>query len=89
MKANKMLSLIKRTFVTKSPEVLLNLYKTMVCPHLEYCILAWSPHYQKDKKLIEKVQHKFTRMVSSLRLLNYEETEIMVIRRTSKPCRSD
>ena len=47
LKANSMLGLIKRT-----PEVMLNLYKTLVRPHLEYCISAWSPHYQKDKKLI-------------------------------------
>jgi len=44
----------KKTFVTKSPEVLLNLYKTLVHPHLEYCISVWSPHYQKDKKNLSK-----------------------------------
>ena len=55
LKANRMLGLIKRTFVVKTPEVMLNLYKTLVRPHLEYCISAWSPHYQKDKKLLEKV----------------------------------
>ena len=40
LKANRMLGLIKRTFVVKTPEVMLNLYKTLVCPHLEYCISA-------------------------------------------------
>ena len=53
LKANRMLGLIKRTFVVKTPEVMLNLYKTLVRPHLEYCISAWSPYYQKDKKLRE------------------------------------
>ena len=71
LKANRMLGLIKRTFV-KTPEVMLNLYKTLVRPHLEYCISAWSPHYQKDKKLLEKVQHRFTRMITSLKSLQYE-----------------
>ena len=70
LKANRMLGLIKRTFV-KTPEVMLNLYKTLVRPHLEYCISAWSPHYQKDKKLLEKVQHRFTRMITSLKSLQY------------------
>ena len=60
LKANRMLGLIKRTFVLKTPEVMLNLYKTLVHPHLEYCMSAWSPHYQKDKKLLEKVQLSFT-----------------------------
>jgi len=72
LKANKMLSLIKRTFVVKTPEIMLNLYKTLVRPHVEYCISAWSPHYQKDKKLLQKVQHRFTRMITSLKLLQYE-----------------
>jgi len=67
-----MLGLIKRTFVVKTPEVMLNLYKTLVRPHLECCISAWSPHYQKDKKLLEKVQHRFTRMITSLKSLQYE-----------------
>ena len=35
LKANRMLGLIKRTFVVKTPEVMLNLYKTLVRPHLE------------------------------------------------------
>jgi len=56
----------------KTPEVMVNLYKTLVCPHLEYCISAWSPYYQKDKKLFEKVQHRFTRMITSLKSLQYE-----------------
>ena len=60
VKANRMLGLIKRAFVVKTPEVMLNLYETLVRPHVDYCVSAWSPHYQKDKKLLEKVQHRFT-----------------------------
>jgi len=67
-------SFMARTSVVKTPEVMLNLYrpKTLVRPHLEYCISAWSPHYQTDKKLLEKVQHRFTRMITSLKSLQYE-----------------
>ena len=46
MRANKMTGLIKRTFVVRSTETMINLYKTMVRPHLEYCVSAWSPHYK-------------------------------------------
>jgi len=45
----------------------------MVRPQLEYCSPAWSPHYQKDKALLEKVQHRFTRLFPELRLVDYEE----------------
>ena len=52
--------------------MLLNLYKTLVRPHLEYNMAAWSPHYQKDKSLLERVQHRFTRLFTNLRSLPYE-----------------
>jgi len=29
----------------------------MVRPHLEYCCPIWNPHYIKDIKLVEGVQH--------------------------------
>jgi len=73
-KANRILGMIKRTFKTRDSRLLLSLYyKTMVHPHLEYCSSAWSPHYQKDKKLLEKVQHRFTRLFADLRNLTYDE----------------
>jgi len=45
----------------------------LVRPHLEYCSPAWSPYYKKDKQMLEKVQHRFTRMIPGLRSLEYEE----------------
>jgi len=72
-KANRMLGLISRTIIYKNQEVLMNLYKSMVRPHLEYCCAAWSPHYMKDKQMLEKVQHRFTRMFPHLKNLPYED----------------
>ena len=48
------------------------LYKPIVRPHLEYCSTTWNPHYNKDKFLLEKIQHRFTRMFPHLRSLSYE-----------------
>ena len=62
-KANRVLGMIKRTIIYKSPDILLPLYKTLVRPLVEYCTPAWSPHYSKDKVLLEKIQHRFTRMI--------------------------
>ena len=75
-KANRMLGLISRTMKYRNPEVLLNLYKSMVRPHLEYCSTVWSPHYIKDKMLLERVQHRFTRLFPHLSLVK-EETGLI------------
>jgi len=61
-KANKVLSIIKRTITYKDPKIMLNLYKILVRPHVEYCVCAWRPCYKKDKELLEKVQ-RFTKTV--------------------------
>ena len=36
-------------------------------------VTTWSPHYQKDKELLQKVQHRFTRMIEGFSLVPYEE----------------
>ena len=54
-RANRVLGMIRRTIVYKSPEVLTRLYKSLVRPHLEYCVSAWSPHYVKDRERLERV----------------------------------
>ena len=72
-KANRMLCLVKRTIEHRDPVVLVSLYKSLVRPHLEYCSPVWSPHFQKDKSLMEKVQHCFTRLFQELRSLSYND----------------
>ena len=48
-KGNQMLGLIKRNITYKEKELLLlPLYRTIVRPHLEYCIQAWRPYHKKD-----------------------------------------
>ena len=48
------------------------LYKTLVGPHLEYCVQAWRPHLKKDIEKIEKVQRRATRMMMGGEVLDYE-----------------
>jgi len=45
----------------------------IVRPHLEYCTSAWSPHYNKDKQLLERIQHRFTRMLPGMKELPYSQ----------------
>ena len=65
--------MIGRNIRYKSPDVMLRLYKSMVRPHVEYCTVAWSPHYIKDKQLIEKIQQRFIKMIPGFRDKSYEE----------------
>jgi len=52
-KANRMLGLISRTIRYRHPTILLNLYKSLVRPHLDYCSSVWNPYYIKDIELLE------------------------------------
>jgi len=49
------------------------LYKSLVRPHLEYCVPIWSPHYQKDIELVEGVRRCATKLIEGVRNLHCEE----------------
>eukprot|EP00061_Rhincodon_typus_P002417 g17516.t1 len=57
----------------KSQDVMLQLYKTLVRPHLEYCFQFWLPHYRKDVEALDRVQKMFTRMLPGLEGMSYKE----------------
>ena len=72
-KGNQILGLIKRTIISRKKKVILNLYKTLVRPHLEYCIQAWRPHLVKDIEKLEEVQRRATKMIEECRGKSYKE----------------
>jgi len=72
-KDNRILGIIKRNFVDRSKETILLLYKSLVRPHLNYCCQVWSPHYSKDRKLLEGVQRRATKLINGMENLHYEE----------------
>ena len=47
-------------------------YKTLVRPHLEYCIQTWKPYRKKDINKLERVQRRATKMLPKLRNISYE-----------------
>ena len=71
--ANRRLGMIKRNFRIKSRSVMLLLYKSIVRPHLDYCVQAWRLHYRKDIDKLEKVQRRATRMVEGLEGYSYSD----------------
>ena len=71
--ANRILGMIKRNFVDSLKETILALYKSLVRPHLEYCIPVWNPYLVKDVKLIEGVQRRATEMIQESQHWKYDD----------------
>ena len=71
--ANSIVGLIKRCFSSRDKEVLIPLYRSLVRPHLEYCVQIWSPHLVKDVELLEGVQRRFTKLIDGMHGLTYEQ----------------
>ena len=72
-KALKMLGCINRNVNYKSKEVVKKLYLAYVRPHLEYCVQAWRPHFQKDIESLERVQRRATKMINGFQAMEYGE----------------
>ena len=72
-KANQFLGTIKRTYQTRDAGTISTLYKAMVRPHLEYANSIWGPFYQGDINMVEKIQHRATKLIPSLSNKPYEE----------------
>ena len=59
-KGNQIIGLIRRNIVYKEKELIIPLYKTIVRPHLEYCIQAWRPYRKKDIAILERIRGSAT-----------------------------
>ena len=70
-KANQIVGLIFKTFTFMDREMFLNLFKSLVRPHLEYATAIWAPIYKNDAIQIENVPRRATRFVSNLKTLPY------------------
>ena len=72
-KANRALGIIYRAFTYLDKGIFLNLFKSLVRPHLEYASTIWTPIYKKDKIAIENVQRRATRLLGNLSEKSYPE----------------
>jgi ribonuclease P/MRP protein subunit RPP40 len=72
--ANRILGMIKRSVCYLSKDVVLKLYKSLVRPHLQYCVQAWRPYFRKDIELMERIQRRATKLMKSLKDETYEHS---------------
>ena len=69
--ARSMCSWILRTFESRSPELMLTLWKSLVIPILDYCSQLWSPSKVGEIQQIEDIQRAFTRKIRFARREDY------------------
>ena len=72
-KANQLLGLIRHCFTHLDISLMKTLFTSIVRPHLEYANVVWHTCLKKDIELLERVQHRATRMVPGLAELSYED----------------
>ena len=70
-KAYQMLGIINRNFRDVDKSTFLLLYLSLVRSQLEYCNSVWNPYKVGSIALIERVQKRATKMISSCKKLSY------------------
>ncbi len=60
-------------FIRLDIKLLRSLYITFIRPLLEFAVPVWSPMLKGDIDMLERVQHRATRLMASLRKKNYEK----------------
>ena len=71
-KASGLLGLI-RSYEHLDVESIKLLFVALVRPHLEYGNAVWSPRLEKDKKLVEGVQRRASKIIQELKDLTYKQ----------------
>ena len=62
---------ILRSFKSRSPTLMLQLWKSMVIPHLDYCSQLWNPHSVSAIQQLEELQRSYVRRIGGYRHMDY------------------
>ena len=76
-KAKKCIGWVTRSVISRDCNVMLNIYKSLVRPNLEYCVQLWNPIPRHGNWAtimeLESVQRQFTRLIDGIGLLPYKD----------------
>ena len=72
-KANQIINIIKRTFLSLEPYTACIIYKSLIRPILEYANIIWSPLLKRQSIALENVQRRYTKHIPGRSDKNYEE----------------
>ena len=76
-KAKKCIGWVTRSVISREADVMINIYKSLVRPNLEYCVQLWNPIPKHGNWALimelESVQRRFTRLVDGIGLLPYKD----------------
>ena len=72
-KANTIMGIIRRTFTHMDKNTFMQLYRSMVRPHLDVSNSVWIPHQKQDIETWEQVQKRATRYIPGFKELPYDQ----------------
>jgi len=72
-KANSIMGLIRRTYSYLDEQSFRCLFQALVRPHLEYAGSVWSPYKLSDIDSVENVQRRATKLIPTLKNLEYSD----------------
>ena len=70
--AKKCIEWVTRSVISREADVMINIYKSLVRPNLEYCVQLWNPIQKHGNWALimelESVQRRLTRLVDGIDL---------------------
>ena len=76
-KARSKFGWMKRVLVSRDEEVILQIFKHLIRPHLEYCTQVWAPAAEhgnwKNIMNIESIQREVTKIIVGSENLSYKD----------------
>ena len=85
LKANRVLSLLRRNLQGCPADTKATAYNTYVRPVLEYGCCVWDPHHQVHIEQFEKIQKRAARFATGNHILRPGQTEVNMRRLSWKP----